>query len=81
MANTKKKTTRKAPADETVNIYFSEIKQQFTAATQANHEYAKEHHKDDPCFDWEIHTKNVHVNDVEEELYLLNKELNPNTDF
>lgn len=81
MAKTKK-TTRKAPAPaETVNIYFSELKRQYTAATQAEHEYAKEQHKNDLTFDWSIYIKNVHIDDLEEELYLLNKELDPNTDF
>lgn len=79
MAKTKK-TTRKAPAAaEKVNIYFSELKRQFTAATTAEHEHAKEHHKNDPSFDWSIHLKNVHVDDVEEVLYNLN--LNEHTDL
>ena len=81
MAKTKK-TTRKAPAPaKTVNIYFSEIKRQYTAATQAEHEYAKEQHKNDPNFDWSIHIEDVYTEDLEEILYGLNKELDPNTDF
>lgn len=80
MAKTKK-TTRKAPAVETVNIYFSELKRQFTAATTSEHEHAKEHHKNDPNFDWSIHIEDVYTEDLEEILYGLNKELDPNTDF
>jgi hypothetical protein len=74
MAKTTTKTTKKATG--TVNVYFSALKNQFTAATAQEHAAAKKIHADDPNYDWIIIAKDVDINKLDAYLKSLNESIN-----